>query len=120
MGYQNKSRPKKISKDQLIKKTIYDAEWQYVNFGKHIAATDLLVSLIDNLLLENDFNSVNKLLDLINVTKFGSTVLTGILFMTLPFKKELSNRVDFVKKAFYVLEQSMSEDRLLAIKKRLE
>lgn len=78
---------------------------------------DYLYDSIDELLLVGDIKDVNNLLKYVSLTGMSSTCLIGILTVTLPAKKRLSNRPEFFKRVKEEIERrgEMKDNLLIGL-----
>ncbi|MEN9614182.1 MAG: hypothetical protein RLZZ347_489 [Candidatus Parcubacteria bacterium] len=67
-------------------------------------AMDVLTEHIDNLLLENEFESMDDFLGELRVGDYSTDILITILTATLSASSELSKRSDFVERVSVELE----------------
>ena len=79
-------------------------------------ALDLLYDTLDNLAFEGKFGEVDKFLSEVDVVKFPTAFLLGILTISLWMKNELKNRETFYKKVF---DELLNREDIQIVEKQL-
>lgn len=109
-------------KTQEIASAIADETYLLIKKGKILAATDLLVGKLDQLLSDHDFRFAGTLLSKLDCDKLPLPVLTGVLWVTSHSKRELGlKRESFFDRSMISLRNiwGYSEERISSISRRL-
>ena len=88
--------------------------------GRHRAALDVLFDSVDDLLVQNAFGEVDRLLASVDPSEWSTRLLVGFLSITLRAKDKLANRPAFVRSVRSVLEHREPPYRVTSLLSGLE
>ncbi len=104
-------------------KSALDRTYDLAKAGKPIAATDLVVSIVDRWIYDTKFNQVSFLLVYAETFRLPPESITGLLCVTFPVKQVLGKaRVDFFDRSMLALTEvsHWSEESIQAVTLRLK
>ncbi len=112
-----------MGQDEVSEMTcLMRAVYGHVAAGHPIAATDMLVGYIDDLMYENEFGRVRVILAMIDADRVPPQVSTGVLMVTWYAKEDIGNaRAEFFERVVASLETTwrLSHEAIESVKARL-